>query len=219
MDTPTQLRPLQNFRDALHLLFPQRANTLLDLLDALSSNLSAQSPAELSLNPPFRRTYNSLYDGIQNFGGPAQGTPPVFTRQLLNLIGPLLPAPQRQKFWLFGIDVTPTARPFARCLTDRSFVYPPHPIGGNTPITIGHAFPVLPYLGALGVSYLNVMFYFLLSLMFSAASNSRSAAIGIPMAILFGYQFWFIGNCRGRAISGGIVNAVKCGDILRSIVR
>ena len=56
----------------------------------------------------------------------------------------------------------------------------------------GRAFPVIPYLGALGVLYVNVMFYFLLSLMFSAASNSRGAAIGIPMAILFGYQF-FVG--------------------------
>jgi ABC-2 type transport system permease protein len=52
----------------------------------------------------------------------------------------------------------------------------------------GQAFPLLPYLGALGVLYLDVMFYFLLSLMFSAASDSRGAAIGIPMAILFGYQ-------------------------------
>ncbi len=56
-------------------------------------------------------------------------------------------------------------------------------------IVTGQAFPVLPYLGALGVLYLAVMFYFLLSLMFSAATNSRGAAIGIPMAILFGYQF------------------------------
>jgi ABC-2 type transport system permease protein len=53
----------------------------------------------------------------------------------------------------------------------------------------GRSFPVLPYLGALGVLYLNVMFYFLLALMFSAASNSRGAAIGIPMAVLFSYQF------------------------------
>jgi ABC-2 type transport system permease protein len=52
----------------------------------------------------------------------------------------------------------------------------------------GRAFPLLSYLGALGVLYLDVMFYFLLSLMFSAASDSRGAAIGIPMAILFGYQ-------------------------------
>ena len=147
MDTPTQLRPLQNFRDALHLLFPQRADTLLDLLDALSSNLSAQSPAELSLSPLFRRTYNSIYDGIQNFGVPApasaQGTPPVFTRQLLDLIGPWLPAPQRRKFWLFGLDVTPAPRSFARCLADRAFVYQPNPIGSNKPITIGHAYSVL----------------------------------------------------------------------------
>jgi len=60
---------------------------------------------------------------------------------------------------------------------------------GLIAIVTGRAFPVLPYLGALGVLYLDVMFYFLLSLMFSAASNSRGAAIGIPMAILFGYQF------------------------------
>lgn len=56
----------------------------------------------------------------------------------------------------------------------------------------GYTFPVLPYLGALEVLYLDVMFYFLLALMFSAASNSRGAAIGIPMAILFAYQF-FVG--------------------------
>ncbi len=60
---------------------------------------------------------------------------------------------------------------------------------GLIAIVTGRAFPVLPYLGALGVLYLNVMFYFLFSLMFSAATNSRGAAIGIPMAILFGYQF------------------------------
>lgn len=60
---------------------------------------------------------------------------------------------------------------------------------GLIAIVTGHTFPVLPYLGALGILYLAVMFYFLLSLMFSAASNSRGAAIGIPMAVLFSYQF------------------------------
>ncbi len=60
---------------------------------------------------------------------------------------------------------------------------------GLIAIVTGRAFPILPYLGALGVLYVNVMFYFLLALMFSAATNSRGAAIGIPMAVLFGYQF------------------------------
>jgi ABC-2 type transport system permease protein len=56
-------------------------------------------------------------------------------------------------------------------------------------IARGRPLDLLPYLASLGVLYLNVMFYFLLSLMFSAASSSRGAAIGIPMAVLFGYQF------------------------------
>ncbi len=60
---------------------------------------------------------------------------------------------------------------------------------GLIAIVTGRTFSVLPYLGALGLLYLNVMFYFLLSLMFSAATNSRGAAIGSPMAVLFGYQF------------------------------
>ena len=37
------------------------------LLDALSSNQQAASVVELSLNPLFRRDYNSLYKGIQEF--------------------------------------------------------------------------------------------------------------------------------------------------------
>jgi len=56
-------------------------------------------------------------------------------------------------------------------------------------ISRGQPLNLPPYLAALGVLYLNVMFYFLLALMFSAASNSRGAAIGVPMAVLFAYQF------------------------------
>ncbi len=56
-------------------------------------------------------------------------------------------------------------------------------------ISRGGPLDLLPYLAALGVLYLEVMFYFLLALMFSAVSSSRGAAIGIPMAVLLGYQF------------------------------
>lgn len=90
----------------------------------------------------------------------------------------------------------------------------------------GRTFPVLPYLGALGVLYVNVMFYFLLSLMFSAASNSRGAAIGIPMAILFGYQFvvgiapwllevtpWGLTNAgSGSGLPNSVATAVALGQ-------
>ena len=55
-------------------------------------------------------------------------------------------------------------------------------------IVTGTTLPILPYLGALGALYLSVMFYFLLSLLLSA-TGSRGAAIGLPMAVLFAYQF------------------------------
>jgi ABC-2 type transport system permease protein len=60
---------------------------------------------------------------------------------------------------------------------------------GLIAIVTGTVLPVLPFLGALGVLYVAVMFYFLIALMFSAVSNSRGTAIGLPMAILLGYQF------------------------------
>ncbi|HET7377372.1 MAG TPA: ABC transporter permease subunit [Anaerolineae bacterium] len=45
------------------------------------------------------------------------------------------------------------------------------------------------FLAALGVLYLAVMFYFSLALMLGTISGKRGAAIGIPIVILFSYQF------------------------------
>jgi len=149
MNIAHQLRPLQDFRDRLHFLFPQRADALFDLLDALSSNQTARSPAELSLNPLFRRTYNSVYDGIQSLRGAPVCDPAsvaagaTFHQQVTQLIGARLPQPTRRPFWLFGVDVTPTPRPYARTLADRTFVYQPNPIGANKPVTVGHAYSVV----------------------------------------------------------------------------
>lgn len=124
----------------------------MDLLDALSSTTTARSVVELSLNPCFRRQYGSLHDGIEQlFSGP-QGTICVPERPrekeneaLLHLLVSSLPAPQRS-FRLLGIDVTPASRPYAKTLTDRTFVYHPTPVPGVTPITIGHQYSVLAVL-------------------------------------------------------------------------
>jgi hypothetical protein len=44
--------PLAAYRQGLYDLFPRRADALMDLLDALSSNTTARSVVELSLNVP-----------------------------------------------------------------------------------------------------------------------------------------------------------------------
>jgi ABC-2 type transport system permease protein len=96
---------------------------------------------------------------------------------------------------------------------------------GLIALVTGRAFPVLPYLGALSVLYLNVMFYFLLAFMLGAASNSRGAAIGIPMAFLFSYQFlvgmapwllqvtpWGLTNAGGDGSDNSIAVALVLGQ-------
>ncbi len=61
------IRHLQNFRRELYNLIPKRADAAMELIDSLSSDTEADSVVQLSENSLFRRTYNSIYDGIKNF--------------------------------------------------------------------------------------------------------------------------------------------------------
>jgi hypothetical protein len=51
------LEQLRQFRQQLYSSLAYRGDTIMDLLDALSSNTTAKSVVELSLNPLFRRGY------------------------------------------------------------------------------------------------------------------------------------------------------------------
>ncbi len=142
---------LEQFRLDLYEALPYRRDTLLDLLDALSSNTTARSVVELSLSPFFRREYSSITDGIDNFfqaasaGEEGEGRK-EWEQKIVRLVAPYLPLPQKRKFWLFGIDVTPQPRPFAKTLADRTYVYQPNSLPGNKSVNIGHQNSVLAYL-------------------------------------------------------------------------
>lgn len=58
------IEKFQQFRKKLYNCFVCGHDSVLDLLDALSSNQSARSIAELCLNPLFRRHYSALYKAI-----------------------------------------------------------------------------------------------------------------------------------------------------------
>ena len=113
------LEQLKQFRQQLYSSLAYRGDTIMDLLDALSSNTIAKSVVELSLNSLFRRGYGSVYDGIQQFsvGVETKATAIEDERaqeqHLMQLISSYLPTPQRQKYWLLGVDVTPAPRRFA----------------------------------------------------------------------------------------------------------
>ena len=57
---------LQNFREQLYNQFEHRADSAMDLLDALCSNNHAPSVVQLSLNPLFRAGYSTLFKTISD---------------------------------------------------------------------------------------------------------------------------------------------------------
>lgn len=138
MNTDTCTTALVQFRHRLYQNFTNRADTLMELVDALCSNGSARSVVELCLTPCFRRSYSTLYKALAEWNWD-QG-------QLARLLAPDLPRPSQRSFWLVAVDVTPQPRPFAQTLPDRSMVYQPNPIAGNAPVTIGHQYSTVALL-------------------------------------------------------------------------
>jgi hypothetical protein len=62
----------QDFRQKIYNCFESCSDACMDLLDALAGNTGANSIAELSLNPLFPRSYNSIYQERQRAGGRRQ---------------------------------------------------------------------------------------------------------------------------------------------------
>jgi hypothetical protein len=94
------------FRGELHGCFSRRADALSELTDAmLCADGPVRSPAELSVEPEFRRGHGSVYDALA--GGR------VDVDRLRRLQVAAMPAPAAGEPLMFGIDVTPLARPDA----------------------------------------------------------------------------------------------------------
>ena len=124
--------PLLQFREQVYQNFNKRADSLMELVDALSSNPGARSVAELSLADSYRREYSTLYKGI--------AACELSNSELAHLAVAYLPEPQRRNFWLLAVDVSPHPRLYSETLADRGCVYQPTVIKGNRPITLGHQY-------------------------------------------------------------------------------
>jgi ABC-2 type transport system permease protein len=87
----------------------------------------------------------------------------------------------------------------------------------------GSTAPPLGFAAGLGLLYLNLMYYYCLSLMLGALSRSRGPVIGIPLALVFAYQLFlgiapWLGNFMPWALTVGgevpIAPAVAMGQPL-----
>lgn len=132
MTTQSYNQQLTQFRDRLYHSFGKRADTLMELVDAMCSNATARSVAEYSLTACFRRTYSALYKAVASCQRTELG--------LARLLAPCLPRPQQRRYWLLGVDVTSQRRLYAPTLADRGMVYDSNPVKGNRPITVGHQY-------------------------------------------------------------------------------
>lgn len=124
----------RQFRQILYQNFNKRADSAMELIDALCSYPAASSPVELSLSPLFRRTHTAVSKALSDVEWEK-----LSVAKLLHE-SHSIPVPEEQPFWLLGVDVTSQPRPFAQTLEDRGYVYHPNAVAGNTPVTIGHQY-------------------------------------------------------------------------------
>ncbi len=123
------IQKFQKWRNQLYNALNCRRESVIELIDALSSNLQALSVVELSLNPLFQRNYNSLYKAIQEFL-PERNSKKYesINKDLLKTVSKMFPQPSQRNFNLFGIDATPVPRPYSYTLKDRSYIYYPRSV-------------------------------------------------------------------------------------------
>lgn len=132
MDITRYTTQLMQFRQRLYQNFTNRADTLMELVDALCSHPGATSVVELSQAACFRRSYSNLFKAIDEWEVPKMLLP--------HLLRPCLPKPRHRPFWLLLVDVTAQPRPYGDTVADRSMVYRPTVVKGNQPVTVGHQY-------------------------------------------------------------------------------
>lgn len=141
----TIIKGFKNFRENIYNFFSSRRDAAFELVDSLSSNISANSVAELSLNPVHRRNYCSITRVVDEFY-PDNCDKKSINDELTTLLSEQCVSPTQQNFYLFGVDCTPNPRRYAPTQQDRGFVYAPTTLSGNKPVTIGHQYSIAAYL-------------------------------------------------------------------------
>lgn len=128
---------LTHFRTGLYRCLLRSGDALMNLADALLTETSARSVAQLSLSPHCTRRWPSLYQAVQN----AQIDRPALQR----LLATFAPLPRTGRLVL-GIDTSPMARPDAKSARDRTAVHAPNLPAGCKPVTVGWQFSTLTVL-------------------------------------------------------------------------
>jgi len=125
MNTP-EMEALRAFRHAIYTLLGCRRDALFEILDAVLSASSLETPAHLSLAPNCQRGWGSLYDALN------AGTMDLTRLERLVASYPLEP----QTMW-FAIDASVWPRCDAETSPDRGYYHHPYRHSHGQPIVAG----------------------------------------------------------------------------------
>lgn len=137
------LYDIKDFREKIYSSITYRADACMELLDALCSNITADTPVKLSLNQHFRRGYSSITDAISEFHNGGYKQSDNLRHALMRQI---TKNNNNREYYLFVTDCTSAPRPYSVTLPDRSVIYSSNPISGNKPINIGHKYSITGFL-------------------------------------------------------------------------
>jgi len=105
---------ISEFRKAVYQSLKKRADILFDLIDALTVAGQVSSPVALSEQKPFRRKFESVYDGLEN-GEMDIG-------EILSLLPDCVPEDSETiaGYTVYAVDATSNEHEEAETLPDRS---------------------------------------------------------------------------------------------------
>jgi len=123
------------FRQSAYSCLGSAQDALFELGDSVLLTPSANSFAELSLCPAFRRRWPSVYEALEDSRPDRDALLRLYVSQMPSEARPLLAG-----------DHTPWPRLSARTLRARTYVHQSTKIKGNKPITIGYNFSTIAWI-------------------------------------------------------------------------
>jgi hypothetical protein len=123
---------LTDFRRKTYACFTRAKDALMNVADALLTQPSAQSLAELSLSPFFERHWSSLYEAFQD------GT--IDREALQKLFAQYAPAPKEGERLVVGGDASSILRIESKTARDRTYVHASNLPEGTKPVRPGWQF-------------------------------------------------------------------------------
>ena len=141
---------LHIFRSALRNVFPYNKDTAVELIDAISSNGSASSVAELSLY--MERNYSSISYCISDYYKPRGSSPDNYKKEKLAVDKNIENTLCRQigdinsNLHTFAVDVTPYKRSYAKKLHGKSYIHDSSGGKIGIPVSIGHKYSTVGYI-------------------------------------------------------------------------